>query len=203
MTKPRGSTQSIIDRIDHYSHRVSVDELGGPFDKGKFGACLGILDGLTQGRRYELLEILYPNMDWGEKVSTKRMSTPEMIALIKWVDPGKATQTSPWTGHISLRTEIDIMFKEVGKPIQLPIAEGQEHLSTAVSDERLRDHFVDKYQGIPKMVCGCSATGKTITGEPFCKKHGFRENGTQNSDGYIVREIVPVDKQIIEELGYG
>ena len=195
--EPRANPEEIRKRIAEYSRMMP-----GNFDPGLFGACLGILDKLTQNRRYSLIEWLFPDVEWKGRVSTKRMSAAEKIGLMKWVGPTKATDTSPWTGAPPLRAEIDAIFVKMGELVQAELPKpGQAHLSREASKSRMRKYFLDTFEGIPLMVCGCEASGKTIEGNPFCIEHCTRD-GEMNSDAYIVREIISQEDKILEELGY-
>ena len=195
------SPETIYKRVNYYAYDAPIEEVGA-LDAGLWGACHSILEKLSQKRRYLLYQWFYPDK-WETlaDVTSKSMTTPEAVAILKWVSPNKPTPTSPWVGDPALQEEINAILKSMGELVQKELPNnGQEHLTAQASAKRLRDAFQKTYKGIPVMVCGHEADSMTYEWKAFCS---LCSEGGSNSDAYITREIKPMEDKMIEELGYG
>ena len=150
-------------------------------EPGVKGAMIGIIESLlgSKARRQTLLYRLFPaKWPMPKNVSTKDLTPGQWYALMRWIEPASFENpdgTKPWYGSADFITEATLVMNH-SKSL-----EGQEHLEK--HDEFLVEYLHGRFGCIPKMKCGCEASGLTGLFDPYCLEHA---EGGSNQDAYIM-----------------
>lgn len=179
--KVREAVQRILD--------LPLDKLE-VVDKGVKGAIIGLMNSAAGGDagRYKVMNFVLPTL-WaeGEKPSTKDLGNWEWMALNRWLNPGKATDDSPWSAHPAFNQEVKLILSYLDgvtpEPDVKP-ASGLEHEIT--TRKTLEQIFIDQYGYVPLMYCGHRANERTALGNPVCT---LCADGGKNKIAYEMMEV--------------